>query len=133
MTIDKLITRFEELEYLTNYNETHHTEEFRQTRDLKIIDLLVNKIPAPVLFKEWKDQASTLDRQQHCRDEERKMMASRQNPLPASSFTTKPKQPYFVPRPRWADFKQSLPAVAAKPSPLAKDSNAMDIDATRKS
>ena len=63
MTVNELVTRFEELEYLTNYNETAHTEEFRQICNQRIVDLLVNKIPSPVTLKEWKDQASTLDRQ----------------------------------------------------------------------
>ena len=52
MTVDELITQFEELEYLTNYNETAHTEEFRRICDQRIVDLVVNKIPAPVTLKE---------------------------------------------------------------------------------
>ena len=63
LTIDEFIARFEELEYLTNYNKVAHTQEFKRIIDSKIIDLLVNKIPAPVSLKEWKDQVSILDRQ----------------------------------------------------------------------
>src|ERR1700677_4607154 len=63
MTINELIVKFEELEYLTNYNNTAHIQDFKQICDPQIIDLLVNKIPAPVLLSEWKDQAATLDRQ----------------------------------------------------------------------
>src|ERR1700677_3067999 len=76
MTIDKLIAKFEELEYLTNYNDTAHIQEFKRICDPCIIDLLVNKIPAPDLLSEWKDQAATLDRQQCHRDEERKLISS---------------------------------------------------------
>src|SRR6202453_2513679 len=70
MTINELIVKFEELEYLTNYNDTAHIQEFKQICNPRIIDLLVNKIPAPVLLSEWKDQAATLDRQRRRRDEE---------------------------------------------------------------
>src|ERR1700677_697417 len=63
------------------------------------------------------------------------MMASRQTPLPTSSFVMKPK-PSFIPKPRWIDFKQSSPAATSKPTPpapLKKDPNVMDVDATQKS
>ena len=63
MTVDELITRFEELKYLTDYNDIAHIQEFKQICDPRIIDLLVNKIPTPVSLKQWKDQASILDRQ----------------------------------------------------------------------
>src|ERR1700677_3938915 len=63
MTVDELIARFEELEYLTNYNDIAHIQEFKRVCNPRIINLLVNKIPAPIFLKEWKDQASTLDRQ----------------------------------------------------------------------
>src|SRR5271154_5789054 len=133
MTIDELIAKFEELEYLTNYNDTAHIQKFKRICDPCIIYLLINKIPAPELLSEWKDQAATLDRQRRRRDEERKMIASATHQPPSSASVNKPKQ-QFVPRPRWSDFKQAAPAAAAKPpAQPKKDPNAMDVDATRKS
>src|SRR6202453_221644 len=129
MTIDKLIAKFEELEYLTNYNDTAHIQEFKRICDPHIIDLLINKIPAPELLSEWKDQAATLDRQRRRRDEERKLMTSMTHQPPTSA--NKPKPPFNL-RPCWSDFKQSAPAAAKPPAPR-KDPNAMDVDALRKS
>ena len=31
MTVDEFITRFEELEYLTNYNDVAHIQEFKES------------------------------------------------------------------------------------------------------
>src|SRR6202453_1909785 len=131
MTIDELIAKFKELEYLTNYNDTAHIQEFKRICDPRIIDLLINKIPTPELLSEWKDQAATLDRQRRRRDEERKLILSMTHSHPAAS-ANKPKPP-FNPRPRWSDFKQTAPTAAAKPPAPRKDPNAMDVDATRKS
>src|SRR5271154_6482556 len=131
MTIDELIAKFEELEYLTNYNDTAHIQEFKWICDPRIIALLINKIPAPKLLSEWKDQAATLDRQRRRQDEERKLISSMTHSHPAAS-ANKPKPP-FNPRPRGSDFKQPPPAAAAKPPAPRKDPNAMDVDATRKS
>src|SRR6202453_5127701 len=129
MTIDELIAKFEELEYLTNYNDTAHIQEFKRICDPRIITLLINKIPAPELLSEWKDQAATLDRQRRRRDEERKLISSMTHQSPTSA--NKPKPP-FNPRPRWSDFKQTAPAAAKPPAPR-KDPNAMDVDAMQKS
>src|SRR6202453_2832236 len=82
MTVDELIARFVELEFLTNYNETAHTQEFKRICDPQIIDILINKILAPFSLKEWKDQAATLNRQRRHRDKERKMIASANHPQP---------------------------------------------------
>ena len=51
MTVDELIAKFEELEYLTDYNDVAHIQEFKRICNPKIIDLLVNKIPAPDILK----------------------------------------------------------------------------------
>ena len=70
LTIDEFMAHFEELEYLTDYNDVAYIQEFKRICDPKIIDLLVNKIPTPVTLKQWKDQASILDRQRCRREEE---------------------------------------------------------------
>src|SRR6202453_1348076 len=127
MTINELIAKFEELKYLTNYNDTAHIQEFKRICDPHIIDLLINKIPTPELLSEWKDQAATLDRQRHHRDEERKLMLSMTHQPPTSA--NRPKPP-FNPRPRWSDFKQTAPAAAKSLAQPKKDPNTMDVDVT---